>query len=210
MRKIAKLEVPAVLEENAETWTAEYQADPKSNTKKYRYRHPEIKGTLLQETFHKCVYCESKIGHNTPGDVEHKTPSAVDRNLHFSWTNLTIACTECNRRKSDYFDPNLPFLDPYNDDVEDRVIHLGPVLGWHPGDTCAEVTIRLLALDTRERDQLIIRKVEAINTLNDLVGRIATESGVMQELLRVLLSKRKDCDSEFSGMICAVCAHYGV
>src|SRR4051794_22793171 len=124
MRRVSKLPAPAILAENAATWLAEFCEDPNSGARRYRYRAPEIKAVLREETASKCVYCESKIGHNCPGDVEHKVPSSRCRDLHFEWSNLTIACTECNRRKNAYYDPILPFLDPYEDPVEDLLLHL--------------------------------------------------------------------------------------
>ena len=89
---------------------------------------PEL--TLKEETGFKCVYCESKIGHNTPGDIEHKIPSSKDEDQHFAWNNLTIACTECNRRKNDYYVIGNEFLDPYSDDVENVLEHHGPLVYW--------------------------------------------------------------------------------
>ena len=134
MRRLAKQPIPTLLIMNSAAWLADYLLDLSSPTKKYRYREAEIKNALREETGWKCVYCESKIGHNTPGDVEHKIPSSKDRTLHFEWSNLTIACTECNRRKSDYYEENNGFLDPYADDVEEVLLHLGPLVYWKPGD----------------------------------------------------------------------------
>lgn len=162
MRNLVKANCPQLLVDNADQWAVDYGDDPTNGTKKYRYRHREIKNSLLSETYHKCVYCESKIGHVTPGDVEHMQPSSIKPELHFEWTNLTIACTECNRRKSNYYDEEQPFLDPYNDDVESMVIHHGPILGWNPGDHRSEITVRKLELHNSKREQLILRKIEKI------------------------------------------------
>jgi hypothetical protein len=63
MRQLQKLPKPAVLEQNEIPWLAAFVDDPDNPTKRYRYRHPEIKSTLRTETSDKCVYCESKIGH---------------------------------------------------------------------------------------------------------------------------------------------------
>src|SRR5262245_28698431 len=119
MRRVTKTAEPDILRLNFQEWTAAYLADRRNETKKYRYRHSDIKECLRAETADKCVYCESKVGHNTPGDVEHIMPSRVDGQMHFVWSNLTLACTECNRRKNAYFDAEKPFLNPYSDDVED-------------------------------------------------------------------------------------------
>jgi 5-methylcytosine-specific restriction endonuclease McrA len=116
MRNLKKVPTPKILEDNVAAWLAEYLADKANPTKRYRYRNDDIKGALRDETGFKCIYCESKIGHNTPGDVEHKIPSSKVPEEHFTWTNLTIACTECNRRKNDYYETDEGFLDPYNED----------------------------------------------------------------------------------------------
>jgi hypothetical protein len=82
----------------------------------------------------------------TPGDIEHKVPSSKNRRLHFVWSNLTVACTECNRRKLDYYEIGAEFLDPYSDPVEDCLIHLGPIVYLAPGHQRAEITVRTLSL----------------------------------------------------------------
>ena len=210
MRHLEKLSIPDVLNANCLDWTDQYKSDRTSKTKKYRYRHEDIKRTLIEETGGKCVYCESKIGHNTPGDVEHKTPSSANVDLHFDWNNLTIACTECNRRKRAYFDMLKPFLDPYSADVESRIMHLGPVVGWQPGDEPAEISVRMLELHDNSRAELIKRKIEAIDNLNNLVARYHQVNGVMKDLLLLSIQRLKCRDSEYSGMLISVCERYGI
>jgi len=117
MRKLLKLEEPYELREMRPYWEKKV-AENGSDYYKTKYRAKPIKRRLKKETHNKCVYCESKIGHNTPGDVEHKVPVSLNEDGRFEWKNLTIACTECNRRKNDYYDEEKMFLDPYVDDVE--------------------------------------------------------------------------------------------
>lgn len=210
MRRITKGQEPGILTDNAADWIQAYLDDPGNNTKKYRYRHPEIKKALVGETSSKCVYCESKIGHNTPGDVEHKIPSSARPELHFAWQNLTLACTECNRRKLAYYDPDVPFIDPNQDDVDNRILHLGPLVSWAPGDSAAEVSVRLLELHDGQRTELFRRKIETIDRLNNLVARLNKESGVLRELVVISVNKMRDKDSEFSAMISAVCVSYQI
>ena len=165
---------------------------------------------MKQETADKCVYCESKIGHNTPGDVEHMTPSSVDAQLHFAWDNLTIACTECNRRKNDYFDAQKPFLSPYADTVEDRLVHLGPLVSWQPGDDVAEITVRILELNEMSRRALIARKIEKIDELNNTVARLRSSDPIIRELMALKVQKMKALGAEYSGMIRSICETYSV
>lgn len=210
MRRVTKQPIPQVLSQNRERWTTEFLADPTNSTKKYRYRDPAIKSSLVVETASKCVYCESKIGHNTPGDVEHKIPSSVDPTRQFEWENLTIACTECNRRKNDYYDAIKPFLDPYNADIETRVIHLGPVLSWPPGDNVSEISLRRLELNDNTRTALVARKIEAIEALNNVVARMNEADETIRELMKLKLQKMKGLEAEYSGMLRSICDHYNL
>jgi hypothetical protein len=83
MRCITKLDEPEILKNNKQQWLQDYICDEDNSYKKYKYRHADIKQRLKDETGYKCVYCESKIGHNTPGDIEHKEPSSKFRDKHF-------------------------------------------------------------------------------------------------------------------------------
>lgn len=205
MRNLEKLPIPDVLTNNHVKWLNTFLADKGNTTNKYRYRHPEIKVRLKEETGWKCVYCESKIGHNTPGDVEHKVPSSKVDKLHFTWENLTIACTECNRRKNDYYEKGEEFLDPYNDDVESDVEHYGPILGWAAGNDRAEITIKTLELDTNIRFSLISRKIEKIEEINNLIERyVKDDNQSIKELMKQKINRMMDKKSEYSGMIVSI------
>jgi uncharacterized protein (TIGR02646 family) len=59
----------------------------------------------------KCAFCEAKILHTQPGDVEHFRPKKAWSEaagkpmqrpgyywLAYEWTNLVLSCEECNRR----------------------------------------------------------------------------------------------------------------
>jgi hypothetical protein len=202
MRRLAKGAAPPILTDNAVGWLAEYIADKASNTKKYRYRHPDIKEALRVETSWKCAYCESKIGHNTPGDIEHKVPSSRQENLHFEWGNLTIACTECNRRKNDYYELGQEFLDPYVDDVEDCLVHLGPLVYWKPNNPRAEVTVRTLEMDGTGRAPLIDRKRELLEKARALLETVAAAGDpLLQALRRDEVQRMCEADAEFSAMV---------
>ena len=202
MRNLEKIATPNVLAENHDEWLAAYLADKTNKTKKYRYRHSEIKTALKEETGWKCVYCESKIGHNTPGDIEHKVPSSKVENLHFNWENFTVSCTECNRRKNDYYKEGEEFLDPYNDDVENAVQHYGPILGWSNGHERAEITVKTLELDTSLRFSLISRKIEKIEELNNVIERYVKETSLaIKTLMKQKIKRMIDKKSEYSGMI---------
>jgi 5-methylcytosine-specific restriction endonuclease McrA len=208
MRRLAKLPIPPVLATNKGSWLTEYLADPSSQTRRTKYRHPEIKATLRTETSWKCVYCESKIGHNTPGDVEHKVPSSRKQHLHFDWNNLTIACTECNRRKNDYYEQGEEFLDPYLEDVEACLVHLGPLVYWKPGHARAEVSVRTLELDSGKRPALLERKRDTLEKARALLDLV---QGASTDLIRALrvneLDRMHRVDAEYSAMVLTYVTH---
>jgi len=205
VRNLTKSDKPDILKRNADIWLSEYLQDKNNSTKKHRYRHKEIKESLKRETGYKCVYCESRIGHNTPGDIEHKIPSAKAAHLHFDWDNMTIACAECNRRKNDYYEEGEAFLDPYTDDVESFLEHYGPIVLWRTGHKRAEISVRILELNAFNRSALICRKIEKIEEVTHLTERFHSESN---KLLRLLLLKQldqmKDRKSEYSAMVISV------
>lgn len=202
MRQLEKTEKPRVLSKNEARWREDYKADPKNTTKRYRYRHVEIKDSLKAETGNKCVYCESKIGHNTPGDVEHKVPSSKDITLHFDWANLTIACTECNRRKNDYYDEKEGFLDPYKDPVEELLVHLGPIVQARTGEAKAEIAVKTLQLSGSNRHHLVVRKIEKLEEMATLLERYQRETNaVLKGLIAEQLKEMVRKDAEYSAMV---------
>jgi hypothetical protein len=134
--------------------------------------------------------------------VEHKIPSSKNETLHFEWTNLTMACTECNRRKNDYYKKGAEFLDPYVDDVEACLVHLGPLVYHRAGELRAEITVKILALDRLERASLIQRKCDALEkarALLELVDNATSE--ILRALRRDELEKMRSADGEYSVMI---------
>ncbi|WP_204102157.1 MULTISPECIES: HNH endonuclease signature motif containing protein [Spirulina sp. CCY15215] len=205
MRNLQKLNEPDILAKNKEQWLQDYLSDSDNKYKRTKYRHKEIKETLKQETGDKCIYCESKIGHNTPGDIEHKIPTSKNKTLHFTWHNLTIACTECNRRKNDYYQEEKEFLDPYEDDVESLIEHYGPIVGWKNGELRAEISVKFLELHDGTRQELMSQKIAKIEALNDTLERYKKASNPMIRLLmKKQIEKMSDRKSEYSAMVMSI------
>jgi HNH endonuclease len=201
MRNLYKLPKPEMLIINEANWLANHLADPDNETKRSRYREKSIKKILKDETHNKCVYCESKIGHNTPGDIEHKIPTSKDNSKRFDWNNLTIACSECNRRKNDYYKIGMEFLDPYTDDVESILEHYGPIVFWQTGNARAEISLKTLELNNTSRFELISQKLSKLNELAHIIERFNNETNVtLKQLLKEQLKQMTDVSSEYSAM----------
>ena len=209
MRRLVKLDEPEVLKDNASVWLKEWLADRENAAKRYRYRDRSIKAVLIRETHGKCVYCESKLGVTHPGETEHKIPSSKMPELHFQWSNLTRACTECNRRKNDFFDAMDGFIDPYVDEVEALLEHHGPVVFARNGDAKANVAIRTLELNSRE--SLVLSKTQELVELRDSVERYWAESDpTLREVLRLELINRAHPSKPYSAMVLECLARNGV
>lgn len=202
MRKLIKLEEPLELKGMKEYWKKKV-AENGSEYYKTKYRARPIKEQLKRETYNKCVYCESKVGHNTPGDVEHKIPVSANEDGRFEWGNLTIACTECNRRKNDFYNPGQGFLDPYVDEVETMLIHVGPVVFQKPGEAAAEIAVRILELsETEKRLQLFGQKVNKLKAAMNLMDRIVSMNNpLLKTLLIKELRSMAEISEEFSAMV---------
>lgn len=74
------------------------------------YGHACVRHALQTAQYRKCCYCESLIGANAPGDVEHYRPKAYSQQkqgsaknfpgyywLAYDWSNLYYSCQICNR-----------------------------------------------------------------------------------------------------------------
>ena len=75
------------------------------------YGHAHVREALLAAQHGKCAFCESKIAHIAPGDVEHFRPKGGWRQKQgaplqrpgyywhaYEWANLFLACALCNQR----------------------------------------------------------------------------------------------------------------
>lgn len=207
MRKLKKLPKPQVLVDNAATWTKEYCAclsagQTPSQQIATRYKDPTIKAALEEETYGKCVYCESKIKHISYGDIEHILPKNKDArpDLYVEWDNLTLACEQCNRSgKGKYYDPSLPLINPYTDDPMEHLQDIGPLIMPVLNDDRAEVTKEVLDLN---RLPLVEQRSERIASVERLLQLWSKETNPTKKaLLASELHKEYAVDKEYSSTI---------
>lgn len=171
MIHIVKKDIPPVLRKNSVEWTKVLldhlaAGTQPTNGEKSRYRHPEIKETLLAETAGKCAYCESKLRHITYGDVEHIIPKSVDLGKIFDWSNLTLACDVCNTNKGDHFGNHEDLVDPYVGQPSEHLSFHGPMVLSVPGSGPGQATVSTLELN---RMDLIERRKERMESLSRLL-----------------------------------------
>lgn len=75
------------------------------------YKHASVREALARAFGSKCCYCESRIAHVMPSEIEHYRPKAGFRDasgkltkpgyywLAADWNNLLLVCIDCNRRR---------------------------------------------------------------------------------------------------------------
>lgn len=207
MIHLTKLDEPKILKDNKHDWTNQYVQLLNLNQKppedlKYKYRDSSIKNQILKETHNKCAYCESIVSHVCPGDIEHILPKNKDArpDLYVEWTNLTLACEQCNRpRKKTYYNPVDPLINPYVDNPEDHLMSAGPMIFNKPGDRKGYVTYTILELN---RSGLFERRVERINAIKSLTEKWACEENlIIKKLLEDELKKEAAPDKEYSFVV---------
>jgi HNH endonuclease len=201
MIKLEKLEEPQILVKHKAKWTADYvnaraAGGKVPDTVASRYKHPDIKARIVAETHEKCAYCESKITQTYPGDVEHLIPKSVVPEFVVEWSNLTLACWQCNHNKADYYDPHDPLLNPYENDPDDYLVAIGPFVFARPTARLGRITELTLDLN---RGALMERRSERIFALRQMANEYANEKNArLREILRRELLKETYPDREYA------------
>ena len=200
MIKLNKGPIPQVIIDHGDAWTATWvdhvnYATEISDANKSRYRHREIKSSILKETSEKCAYCESKVTHTYPGDVEHILPKRKRPDLFVAWDNLTLGCKICNTRKGDYYNESEPLMNPYIDNPQLHLRFHGALVFHSPGSMTGERTLLLLELS---RTALVERRTERINSIKHLIDLWnAQKEGSLKTLLLGEIVKELSEDREY-------------
>lgn len=152
------------------------------------YKHHSNKDALRETAYGKCMYCETRIDATYPGDVEHIKPkrNPAYKHLEFEWSNLGFVCWRCNNNKSDHYDENFPFIDPYIDEPTQHFDAMSQMIFPKLGDQRAEATIETIKLN---REQLTTARLEAIYYIKSAAdsAMAATSPLVRQARLETLI-----------------------
>lgn len=201
MIKLNKLQEPEILRTNKTQWTEDYKTAKscKSSdleTLKSRYRHPDIKKQILLETSEKCAYCESKIRHIYPGDVEHIKPKSEFEDNIFEWFNLTLSCGECNRRKLANYDEDIGVINPYLDEPDDHLSAHGATIFPRPGDDKGKLCCYLFELN---RIDLVERRKEQLEKIQlKLDEFVKAENPLLRKLIERQIENLKSPSNEYA------------
>lgn len=160
------------------------------------YKTPKLKAHVTSECNEKCMYCESKVTHVYYGDVEHIRPKALFPTERLDPPNLGYVCAICNGAKSDFWNDEVPLLNPFDDDPADHLLVWGNHVARRPGSARGQLTAAKLELN---RPALLERRKERIGHLEDLAHVYAmTAEGPVKDLIRAELRRHAKEDSEYS------------
>ncbi|MBF6177718.1 HNH endonuclease [Nocardia otitidiscaviarum] len=199
MRQLTKGEKPAILKEKEDEWTAAYVAAvaAKKVQKPERWRDPQIRKALGEETSGKCAYCEALMADVSYPHVEHLIPKKLRPELAHQWTNLTWACQVCNTEKGDFYDETDGLLNPYEDPVASHLHFSGPYLSFYLGALRGEVTVKQLKLN---RMDLVHARAERLTKVREMLERWHSATGSRRKVLAETI--RLDAiDGEFTAMV---------
>jgi hypothetical protein len=163
-----------------------------------KYRNHELKSHLRNETHGKCAYCESKVTHVYPGDVEHILPKTTYRDRALDPTNLTFACFECNNRKGDFDNPSEPLVNPYVDEPSDHLVAAGPLIKHRLGDNRGFLTESILELN---RASLFERRTERLNSLHRLAHLYSISNAPVKDILKEQLLEEAQDEQEYAFVV---------
>jgi len=200
---IPKSDKPEILEQKDAEWTNELMSKISNDEEvpeslKEKYRHPQIKEAVIKETRGKCCYCESKVSHVYPGDIEHIKPKSIFPEFTFAWDNLAFVCSKCNNKKRDYYSQNggVNILNPYSENPLNHLYSFGPMIMHVNNSKIGEFTWKKLDLNRMSLIEKRKEKIESIQTLIDKYNREEDES--LKEILKQELLENAEQDSEYS------------
>jgi hypothetical protein len=119
MIHVQRLPEPEILKNKKDEWTKAFLGKRAKNLShrpsSSQYAHQKIRDTLGAMSFHKCFYCECKVGVGKDGnpEVDHHIEVSEKPESAFEWNNLYLSCQDCNRGKLEHSQiPVSECLDP--------------------------------------------------------------------------------------------------
>lgn len=204
MIKLTKGILPISLKSNGDKWKSALMNFIKDNPVETKvpnrltkhYNKPDIKASVTSETYGKCMYCESKVTHQYPGDIEHIIPKSICPMSTFTWQNLSFACWWCNHHKLDFFDKKCKLLNPYKDNINEHIRTFGPMVMQVVGSKRGEITIKRIKLN---RSDLLEKRRDQLDQLQNLIDKYHNESNIsLKNILYDELIENIGIDKEYS------------
>lgn len=219
--------VPNILLADGKAHLAERMPGKAWEAKNTIYAHATVKEPLFAAQCSKCAFCEQFLSSSRYGDVEHFRPKGTAQQapgsarlegyywLSYEWTNLLVACDDCNsKHKKSFFPLATPtsratspggvahedplLIDPASEEPTDYIRFNRHIVQPVNNSVRGATTSRVLGLN---RGPLKHRREEWLEKLKRLrfVAETA-ESESLKSLAKKLLFRCAQADAEFSAM----------
>jgi hypothetical protein len=213
---VKRLPEPDVLTKNKDRWCTAFleqrAEDPEKRPRSNQYAHPDVVSTLEAMSHHKCFYCEQSTK-QTKREVDHHVEIAEDPSRAFDWTNLYLACWDCNHHKqpnraipvTDCVDPCDPGARPSEHlTFDDELIR-----GRSPKGLA---TIQKYKLDRPDLDHRRLRQLHQLGKTIDAIknNMLADGRKTMNEREKEVLRRFFQPDFPFSLMFTIYLAGMGL
>ena len=126
MRKVNKdlVDIPEILKSDSRKIGFESNVLAKDFVDtKTLYKNKNIQNKLIEIYNNKCAYCEKSLK-DIDKHIEHYRPKKKYYWLAYSWDNLLLSCSHCNRAKGDRFQTKNVQIN-YNDELFEDIHILG-------------------------------------------------------------------------------------
>jgi len=179
MRALTRLPEPLILVERGQIWLDSLLASGKTRPDSTKYGNPNIRLQLNSISFHKCYYCESKLKDRS-SEIDHHIEISININLSYVWSNLYLACDNCNTKLNHITIPITQALDPFtNSDVEiyENVTFIDELITAVNGSVLGLNTIQKYRLDSDLLDKRRITQLKYFYKFLDQIRLKQIEDG---------------------------------
>lgn len=193
MRRLERVEKPAILASKESEWTAGHKArvakKPGQRPDATKYRHADIVAALYQMSGSKCFYCETPLDPSEFGvlplgaEVDHYVECAEAPDLAFAWENLYLACEACNAKKPNKTIPVVRCVDPCGD--EDPAEHLTFKAEFifarsRPGEGVSEKGQKTIEKYRLKRPAMLHAKLTVLRNLDVAIAKLEERKRIEQ------------------------------
>lgn len=199
MRFVKRTKKPLSLSLYEEQWTRELleQIEEKGSYAKVddkyknRYQQEDVKEALEKMYTSHCCYCETVVGINTYGRIEHLRPKSLTEfhKFAFDWNNLHWCCEVCNTSyKKTKWNFESPILDPSSDKI-DSYLQMNLQTGKYEeinNNTRAKTTIEDAGLNREKLVKARRRIIVRISKAFKVYQQCGNERGFLSELRELM------------------------
>ena len=150
MRHLQRLPEPEILKRKKAEWTEKFLASGKDRPDSSKYAHQDIVQTLRSISFQKCYYCEVALMLDK-AEVDHWVEVSFAKTKAFEWTNLNLACSNCNDKFPHTVIPVEEALDPFTHPdhvISEHITFEKEIICVKNHSAFGEQTIKKYRLDT--------------------------------------------------------------